>query len=549
MNEKFVLYNDRILFWLLTKRAFSTVLICASILFFINYHTFAGESKQKDVAEMNRLFNGDGILLKLKIEIPESSANSLRRDARKYVPCAVIEGDRVYSNVAIHLKGSAGSFRGFDDPKPGFTLNFAHFQPNQKFHGVRKIHLNNCAQDPTYLSEFICGYLFRAAGVPATRVAHSFVKVNNRNTQLYVVKEAFEKEFFEQYFEDPNGNAYGESGGADVDAQMHRMEGKEALDWSDLKKLAAAAREKDPNKCYELLKSNLEVERFISFMALEIMLCHWDGYTFARHNFRLYHDPSTDKITFIPHDLDQMMHDPNVPVLPGVNGMVSQAILRIPETKQRYLQRFEEIFENYFRPEDLTNRIDRIVEKLKPQIEEVDKNLAKDFENRSRDLKQRIINRAQSIKRQLDSIKPKVSPTIGEITKADRWRIVNDGNSAQMNIVKENEKTLLHIKANSKTMASFRTTARLEKGDYMFEALAKSARIRPISDGKGEGAGLRIAGSQTIRQNKLTGDAQWQKLVFQFSIDAPQEVELICELRAENGEVWFDTSSFKVYKK
>ncbi|MGB9602481.1 MAG: CotH kinase family protein [Limisphaerales bacterium] len=498
---------------------------------------------------MNRLFSGDGVLLKLKIEIPESSANSLRRDARKYVPCTVIEGDRVYSNVAIHLKGSAGSFRGFDDQKPGFTLNFAYFQPNQKFHGVRKIHLNNCAQDPTYLSEFICGHLFRSAGVPATRVAHSFVQVNNRKTQFYVIKEAFEKEFFEQYFDDPDGNAYGESGGVDVDAQMHRMEGEEAKDWSDLKRLAAAAREGNPDKCYEMLKSILEVERFISFMALEVMLCHWDGYTFARHNFRLYHDPATDKFTFLPHDLDQMMHDPNVPIVPGVNGMVAQAIFRIPQTKQRYIQRVEEIFENNFKPEDLTNRIDQIVAKLKPQIEEVDKNFAQEFVNRSRDLKQRIINRASSIKRQLDTIRPKIVAGVEAVNKADRWRMVNEDNSAQMNIVKENEKTFLHIKANSKTTASFRTTARLEKGNYQFEAMAKSAGIKPLFDDKGEGAGIRISGAQTKRENKLSGDAQWQKLVYQFNIDAPQEVELVCELRAESGEVWFDTGSFRIYKK
>lgn len=523
----------------------------AQIILISSISSFGANSEieSKNKAEMNELFSGNGVLLKLKIEIPDSSMNSLRRDPRKYAPCAVIEGDKIYTNVAIHLKGSAGSFRGFDDQKPGLTMNFSYFQPGQRFHGVRKIHLNNSVQDPTFLSEFICGHLFRSAGVPAARVAHAFVQINNRKMEFYVIKESFEKEFFEQYFQDPSGNAYGESGGADVDTQMHRMEGEGVKDWSDLKQLAAAARERDPNKCYELLKNILEIDRFISFMALEVMLCHWDGYTFARHNYRLYHDPATGKFTFIPHDLDQMMHDPNVPIVPGVNGMVAQAIFRIPETKQQYIQRVEEIFENYFRPDDLTNRIDQLVAKLKPKIAEVDKNFAQNFENRAHDLKQRIINRAQSINRQLDSIKPKTTATTSGLNKPENWRKTGSDGS-QLDIVKDKDnRTCLYIKANSNTSSSWRTTVHLDPGNYVFEAMAKCAKVKPISDEKGEGAGLRISGNQTKRENKLIGDSDWQKLSYQFKLDSPQEVELVCELKAESGEVWFALGSIKINKK
>lgn len=517
-------------------------------LFSSAYTTKAVADKENYVAEMNQLFSGDGVLLKLKIEVPESSAASLRKDPRKYAPCVVTEGDRVYTNVAIHLKGSAGSFRGFDDPKPGFTLNFSYFRPGQRFHGVRKIHLNNSAQDPTFLSEYICGHLFRSAGVPATRVAHAFVQVNNRPTQFYVLKESFEKEFFSQFFGSPEGNAYGESGGIDVDSPMHRMEGEGVNDKSDLKQLASAIQEKDTNKCYTMLNSILDVERFISFMAIEVMLCHWDGYTFARHNYRLYHDPSNGKFTFIPHDLDQMMNDSNVPIVPGVNGLVAQTIYRIPETKKRYIERFEEIFLNNFRPDDLTNRIDTIVGKLKPKIAEVDKNFAQEFENRSHNLKQRIINRAQSIDRQFASMKLKTAENI--IIKPENWKKAGGESGAQFDIVKDKDgRTALYIKANSSTTAMWKTTVNLWKGNYVFEALARCENVKPISDEQGEGAGLRTSVNQLKRENKLINNSPWQKLEYKFSIDSPQDVELICELRAQTGEVWFDVASMKVYKK
>lgn len=389
---------------------FKNITYLLSFVFFYYTLTSAANSNSSVsnyISEMNQLFSGDGVLLKLKVEIPESSAASLRKEPRKYALCVVIEGDRVYTNVAIHLKGSAGSFRGFDAYKPGFTLNFSYYMPGQKFHGVRKIHLNNSAQDPTFLSEYICGHIFRSAGVPAARVAHAFVQINNRAPLFYVVKEAFEKEFFVQYFDDSEGNAYGESRNFDVNTLLHQMEGEAVSDWSDLKQLADAVQEKDTNKCYSKLNSILDIDRFISFMAVEVMLCHIDGYTFRRHNYRLYNDPSTGKFTFIPHDLDQMMRNENIPIIPNVNGLAAQAILKIPETKERYIKRFEEIFVNNFRPDDLTNRIDTIVIKLIPKIAEMDKKFAQEFENRSQNLKQRIINRAKSISDQFASMKSK----------------------------------------------------------------------------------------------------------------------------------------------
>ena len=98
--------------------------------------------------------------------------DALRRADRQYVKCKLKEGGKEYPDVGIHLRGSAGSYRGFDD-KAGFTLNMDKFKDDQKFHGLDKFHLANSLQDPSYLSELICGDIMRAAGVPAARVSHA----------------------------------------------------------------------------------------------------------------------------------------------------------------------------------------------------------------------------------------------------------------------------------------------------------------------------------------------------------------------------------------
>jgi len=95
-------------------------------------------------------------------------------DLHVVVCCAGILRERMIFNmtedewdavVAVHLKGAAGSFRQVDD-NPALTLSFGKLSSGQRFHGLRKIHLNNSVQDPSFSTEDICGGMFHAAGVP-----------------------------------------------------------------------------------------------------------------------------------------------------------------------------------------------------------------------------------------------------------------------------------------------------------------------------------------------------------------------------------------------
>jgi hypothetical protein len=44
------------------------------------------------------------------------------------------------------------------------------------------------------------------------------------------------------------------------------------------------------------------------------------------------------------------------------------------------------------------------------------------------------------------------------------------------------------------------------------------------------------------------GDTGWEKLEWNVPVKEEREVELICELRATAGEVWFDLNSLKLVK-
>src|SRR5205814_3773259 len=104
----------------------------------------------------------DGAVERLRIEISPEGMATLRKyqwkwggannDDRVAVEATVKEGATVYTNVAVRLKGAAGSFRSVDQ-NPGLTLNFNKWAKGQHFHGLEKLSLNNSIQDPSLISD------------------------------------------------------------------------------------------------------------------------------------------------------------------------------------------------------------------------------------------------------------------------------------------------------------------------------------------------------------------------------------------------------------
>jgi spore coat protein H len=368
---------------------------------------FAGLDKPADPkgqAATDALFT-NGALHVLKINISRPGLRSLRQDPRQYVAATVREGAVAVTNVMVRLKGGAGSFRSVDD-KPGLTLDFG--QASASFHGLRKFHLNNSVQDGTYLSEWTCSGLFREAGVPAGRAAHAVVELNGRRLGLYVLLESINSDFLARYFKQNHGNVYSLSANADVDGGLERIGGREETNGAELRVLASAARERNRERLRMRLAQVLDLPRFLSFMAVEVMLDHWDGYTFNIKNYEVYHNPETDRIVFMPHDLDQVLRDENAPIVPSPHGVVAQAVLRDPVTRSAYQRRFQEVFQTCFVVPVLHRRINQRVTQLAAELKKYDPGLAVELIKNSEDLKERIVRRARALAQALKAAPPAV---------------------------------------------------------------------------------------------------------------------------------------------
>ncbi len=486
----------------------------------------------------------NGAARQLRIEIAPGGLASLRRDPREFVRATVKEEGAVYEDVAVHLKGSIGSFREVDD-KPALTLDFNRFDTRQRFHGLRRIHLNNSVEDPSYCNELLGSELFRAAGIPAPRVAHAVVTLNGRRLGLYVLKEGFTEDFLGCYFKQVGGNLYEPGEGHDVNQRLKRNSVQAPKqDRTALQAVAEAALEPDPVSRWPRLERSLDVDQFVTFMAMEVMLGHRDGYCLARNNYRVYHDLDCGKFVFFPHGMDQLFGNPDASWQPHMAGLVAKAVMETTEGKRRYRTRFASLFTNVFRVEMLKERVDQVVVRLRPALTEVE---FAGIRDEAGHLKDRIVRRQLSLKRQLSEPERTLVAFTNGIGLLGGWVKVDEPGPRQMEQGQAPDHTLaLHIVAGSESTASWRTKALLGRGRYRFEGKVKVAGVKPLPFGKHQGAGLRVAGN--VRESgDLVGDSGWRALSAEFEVtEETREVELVCELRASAGEVWFGMESLRL---
>ena len=371
----------------------------------------AGEPPAKPAPGADLFTNG--AIVQLAIELSSANLESLRQNPRRKVPATVKEGGRTYSNVAVHLKGALGSFRDVDD-RPGLSLNFHFLVPGQRFHGLRKIMLNNSVQDPSYLNEKLAGDLFRAAGVPAPRTSHALVKLNGRQLGLYVLKEGFSKDFLGLYFANTDGNLYDINptfydlgNGSDLPKRFRLDDGNEPAPRADLAELIAACHEKDPARRWTKLEASLDLDRFLSFMAMEIITCHCDGYSTYGHNLRIYHDPDSHKLVFIPNDMDRMFKECRTSLLkPGFSALASKAIVETPPGPQRYAERCAWLATNVFNLEKLTKQVNNLAARLRPALASVQPDSVREFDDEVNEVRARLQRRAEAINKEFRARRP-----------------------------------------------------------------------------------------------------------------------------------------------
>jgi hypothetical protein len=257
-------------------------------------------------------------LPRFDIELPQASLDALSQVSGQddpsqdvYVTADLTYGGEMVTNVGLRIKGE-GSFQPIDS-KPAFKLKFDEFVPDQSFRGLKRLTLNNLFEDPSFLAERLAYDVYRAAGIPAPRCNSALVYVNGEFYGVYANVESEDKTFLRRWFADEDGNLYEEGqedfvAGAELAFDLETNETEN--DRTDLVNLIAAVQSASPATFLADIGVSIDTAQFLKFTAVEAAVNQWDMYAYTvfwPNNFRMYHDPTSDKFHFIPWGHDMSM--------------------------------------------------------------------------------------------------------------------------------------------------------------------------------------------------------------------------------------------------
>ena len=521
----------------------------------------------------------DGPVLHWEVQVRRADLEKLRKSGGPWnrendsdASATVRAGGQVWTNVAIHLKGAAGSFRAVDD-LPALTLNFGKFQDGQTCGGHRKLHLNNSVQDASRLDEILASEMFLKSDLPTPRATRALVSLNGRYLGIYVLKGGWDKAFLKQHFESSKGNFYDSGFLKDLDTNLERNSGEGAPDWSDLIALRESLAVPDPAERLQRVSRHLDIDRIATLGALQILLDDWDGYLRNRNNYRVYHVPASDRLVLMPHGMDQLWRSPRGSFSPPLSSLLGQRLFSIPVMADRLTHRMRELTNTVFPPQFVDGGFSYAQSRLRERLI---------LEGRDAELPpvQRAVDSTLQRTRQRMAAfagQRYQPPQPGEFDNEGRMRLTDWSSSSP-----EQEGHATRIEADEGTSV-FRITASTDEGRtslqkrillapglYQWEARVRTRSISGFGaclDVEWGRRGQRFDEGSTPLQS-VTGTTDWTLLKREISIPArgeggrrrpggpmgengssPREIILHAELRADSGTAEFDADAFVLSKR
>ena len=249
----------------------------------------------------------------LMAEIEKYGLSQPFADIYTWFPGKVTVDGETHTEVGVRKKGFLGSQ---SDTKPSLKLRFDKYVDGQTLGGVmNRMTLNNSIQDPSMVNTCLAFQIFAAAGLPSPRCNFATVSANGKDLGLYVHVEEIKPAFLAHHFDSAEGNLY-EGTVSDFTPEyrgtFEKKTNEDANDWSDIDAVVTALQ--DPSDAgLKALAAAVDLDRFLSFWAAEVLVGHWDGYAGDRNNYHFYREPG-GPFVFIPWGVDDVFHlkdDPN----------------------------------------------------------------------------------------------------------------------------------------------------------------------------------------------------------------------------------------------
>lgn len=284
------------------------------ISFSQNLVPFGDAYPQEEVATVKILIHPDS----LNWILDESNLYSNHEFPATFIYLSSNLNDTI-DNVGFRLRGNTSR----EAAKKSFKVSFNTFE-SQKWQGLEKLNLNGQHNDVSLLRTKLCWDMMREANLPGCRTSFVALYINDDYRGLYLNTEHIDENFAAKYYDQQgDGDLFKCLYPADLtylgsNSDNYKLEvfGRRvyqlktntwADDYSALRDFAALLNTNfDESNTCEIYNS-FNVDRYIQYLALEILQGHWDGYVFNNNNYYLYSNDLNDQMEWIPYDLDNTL--------------------------------------------------------------------------------------------------------------------------------------------------------------------------------------------------------------------------------------------------
>lgn len=256
---------------------------------------------------------------------------SLLAENPMWVEATIEFEGQTWNNVGLRYKGNSTLTTAYSSGslKLPMKLDFDEWEDdypeikNQRFFGFKQLSFSNAVADASYLRDTLAYDLIETAGLAAAQTAFYRVVLDYGqgpvDLGIYVVTEVIDDTVIPQYFGSDDGNIYeGEGTAASFAAgtrsaieESFQKENNKSGDWSDIEALYDALhsdlRTSRPEIWREQLEAVFDTDTFLRWLALTATMQNWDAYGGMAHNYYLYNDPDSGKLTWVAWDHDRIL--------------------------------------------------------------------------------------------------------------------------------------------------------------------------------------------------------------------------------------------------
>lgn len=262
---------------------------------------------------------------KIYLNLPEDSLNLMLSDAYlgngvefsasfRYVSNGLIDTVQV---VGIRTRGNTSLQAG----KKSFKIDFNVPNGTGKWQGIRELNLNGNHNDPSLLRAKLTWDIYRRYDLPGSRVSYTELYINEEYKGLYINVEFIDDLFTKRYFDEPTGNRWkclypatleylGPNGSnyqvnTGWGTPIYELENNTQLnDYQPLADLVDVLNNEPASTFPCALRKIFNVDRYLQYLAIDVMTGNWDGANFNKNNFYLFQNDKTHRLEFIPYDTD-----------------------------------------------------------------------------------------------------------------------------------------------------------------------------------------------------------------------------------------------------